>query len=139
MPPLEVRLALVTTVGGPRGRVEPGAHLPAQRFKAVFVEHLHGFPVEIVAEAVRIVLHPGQQQFRRFIRGRARCLTRLDPAAKQVLDQHSKFATRIVDLIGFLMASGDERFIETGCPFRLALNNFVQIARNFLEALHERP
>ena len=65
----------------------------------------------MVAEGVRVVVHPREQGGSGRLRVGARSLTGLDPAADDILGELTKAAAGIIELLGFGMAARKKGFL----------------------------
>ena len=79
-----------------------------ERGEPRLVEGVDGFLLQSMAVAVVVVLHPGQKHLDRLVRHGGRRLTGKDPVAEQLLDELTEAPVGVVELLGLLVASGDE-------------------------------
>jgi hypothetical protein len=106
---------------------------------SLLVEHLCGFPIQIVTKAVGVVFHPCEQGPRCLVRVRSRGLASLDPPLEEIIHQHTEAATGVIDLLGLLVAGGDEDLEETCRALRLLFHDLVYLARYLFNLVDKGP
>ena len=101
-------------------------------------KHLGRVLLEVVAEPVGVIVHPPEQAGRRLVRVGAGRLPGLDPAAEELADELPEAAARVVDLLGLLVAAGEERLVEGDGSGRIAAGQLGDLGRDLIEVAHER-
>src|SRR5439155_15843383 len=91
----------------------------------------------LVAEAVLVGVHPAQQPACGLLWPSAGGLAGRDPAADQGLGERAEAAAGVVDLLGLLVASGQEGLVQRGRPDGLAGDEPADARRDLFEAVNE--
>jgi len=92
---------------------------------------------EFIAEAVVVVLHPGQKGLSSCFWIGASRLARQNPDAKEAACKRAEFPIRVVDFLGLQVAGGDEGLIENSSTRGTAGRQGCDLALHVLQTRYE--
>jgi len=92
----------------------------------------------MAAEAVVVLVHPLEQTRRCLVGVRVLGLSRLDPAAVELIDELTEEAARVVELLDLQVARGEEGLVQGGGPGGIAGDELGDLGRDLVEVAHER-